>query len=108
MRSVHAVFGIPAALVALLCVAVGCSSSSSSGRGGVGDPCADVSDCEPGLFCGADGRCYSPSDGGPDGGGTDGGGDGSQVECIDLDRDGHDAWVNSCPGGDDCDDDDPR
>ncbi len=91
-----------AAFAAVL-VAAGCSSTG--GRGGVGDPCEDIDDCEPGLFCGHDGRCYDPGDGGADG---DADGDGDAELCLDEDGDGFLGRTGECPSGPDCDDGDDR
>jgi len=72
--------------------------------GGVGDPCTEHSDCAEGLFCGIDGRCYDPGTGDGDADfDSDGDGDGGG-ECDDVDGDGFDGLSDDCPGGTDCND----
>lgn len=34
--------------------------ADADGPSGIGGPCYLLSDCQPGLFCGASGTCYDP------------------------------------------------
>lgn len=37
------------------------ADADADGPSGVGGPCYYLSDCQPGLFCGASGTCYDPT-----------------------------------------------
>jgi hypothetical protein len=80
-----------AALAAASCLALAACECNNAwrGRGGIGDPCQSLADCEDGLFCSAAGACYEPGDGGTDG----------DVD-VDVDGDGDsDAGDAGCAGG---------
>src|SRR5690349_24052880 len=77
--------------------AAGCDCSSDAPV----TRCESSADCPDGLRC-IDGRCLAATDSGARDSGS--GVDAGEV-CRDFDSDGHSA-VGSCPGADDCDDDD--
>jgi hypothetical protein len=70
--------------------------------GGVGDPCVETTDCQAGLWCGADGFCYDPGADGDADGDSDSDGDGD--DCVDDDEDGFSRYSATCADGTDCND----